>query len=99
MRPIRIVQSRQNARVKELRAAFARSARTDAGLLAIEGEHLVREALASGLEIATAFVQTGRESLLDKLGVSHETEALALPPEVFTSAVHTESPQGIAALL
>ncbi|MGH9586588.1 MAG: hypothetical protein ACRD3F_06520, partial [Acidobacteriaceae bacterium] len=62
MRSIRIVQSRQNARVKELRAALARSARTDGGLLAIEGEHLLLEAIASGLEITTAFIQVGREA-------------------------------------
>lgn len=98
-RPIRIVQSRQNARVKELRAALTRSARTAQGLLAIEGEHLLQEALASGLEIATVFVETGREALLDKFRVPLETEVLSLPPEVFASVVHTESPQGIAALV
>lgn len=99
MRPIRIVQSRQNPRVKELRAALARSARTESGLLAIEGEHLLLEAIASGLEITSVLIQTGREALLDKLGVSPETETLALPPEVFASAVQTESPQGIAAFV
>jgi TrmH family RNA methyltransferase len=99
MRPIRIVQSRQNTRVKELRAAFARSARTDRGLLAIEGEHLLLEAMASGLEIATVFIEAGREALLDKVSVPKESEILALPPEVFASAVQTESPQGIAAFV
>lgn len=99
MRPIRIVQSRQNARVKQLRAAFASSARTADGLLAIEGEHLVQEALASRLRIATVFIQTGCEALLDRLGVPSHTEILSLPPDVFASAVHTESPQGIAAFI
>lgn len=99
MRPIRIVQSRQNARVKELRAALARSVRTETGLLAIEGEHLLLEAIASGLEIVAVFIQTGREALLDKLRIPAETETVALPPEIFTSAVQTESPQGIAAFV
>lgn len=99
MRPIRIVQSRQNARVKQLRAAFARSARTADGLLAIEGEHLVREALVSRLRIATVFIQTGSETLLDRLGVPSNTEILSLSPDVFASAVSTESPQGIAAFI
>jgi TrmH family RNA methyltransferase len=98
-RSLRIVQSRQNARVKELRAALTRSVRTAQGLLAIEGEHLLHEALASGLELATVFVETGREALLDRLRVPLETEALSLTPEIFASAVHTESPQGIAALV
>lgn len=95
----RIVQSRQNARVKELRAAFSRAARTDRGLLAIEGARLLREALASHLQLATVFVQTGSEALLDSLAIPQNTEVLALPPQVFASAVNTESPQGIAALV
>ncbi|HEX5236707.1 MAG TPA: RNA methyltransferase [Silvibacterium sp.] len=98
-RPIRIVQSRQNARVKELRAAFAGNTRTADGLLAIEGEHLVQEALVSGLELTTVFVQAGSEALLERLAIPEKTEVLVLPSEVFSSAVHTESPQGIAALV
>jgi TrmH family RNA methyltransferase len=96
---IRIVQSRQNARVKELRAAFARAARTESSLLAIEGEHLLQEAIASGIHFNTIFMRQGSESLLDRLEVPQRTEVLVLPPEVFASAVHTESPQGIAALV
>ena len=95
----RIVQSRQNARVKELRAAFARAARTEHGLLAIEGTRLLQEALSSQLHFATVFVQIGSEALLDSLAIPENTEVLALPPQVFASAVNTESPQGIAALV
>lgn len=98
-RHIRIVQSRQNARVKELRAAFARAARTENGLLALEGEHSLAEAISSGLEITTVFIQTGSEALLDTLRIPKEVETLALTRDAFTSAVHTESPQGIAALV
>lgn len=57
------------------------------------------EAIATGLEISSVFIQTGREALLDKLVISPEIETLALPPEVFVSAVQTESPQGIAAFV
>jgi RNA methyltransferase, TrmH family len=95
----RIVQSRQNARVKELRAAFAHAARTNHGLLAIEGTRLLQEAITSHLPLATVFVQVGSEALLDSLGIPESTEVLALPPQVFASAVNTESPQGIAALV
>jgi TrmH family RNA methyltransferase len=95
----RIVQSRQNARVKELRAAFARGSRTEQGLLAIEGEHLIREAIASRLELATVFFQTGSETLLERFEIPDTAEILGLPREVFASAVHTESPQGVAALV
>jgi RNA methyltransferase, TrmH family len=98
-RLIRIVQSRQNARVKELRAALTRAVRTAQGLLAVEGEHLLQEAVASGIALVTIFVQTGSEPLLDRLNIPEDTEVLALPPEIFSSAVHTETPQGIAALV
>lgn len=98
-RVFRRIESRQNARVKELRAAFTQERRTDGGLLAIEGEHLLQEALRSGLEIGTVFIQSGCETVLDRLGIPENIEILSLPPEVFASAVRTESPQGIAALV
>jgi RNA methyltransferase, TrmH family len=95
----RIVHSRQNTRVKELRSGFARAARTDEGHIAIEGEHLVAEAIAAGLQLSAVFVQIGSELMLDRLSLPDSAEILALPPEVFASAVSTESPQGIAALV
>jgi TrmH family RNA methyltransferase len=98
-RLIRIVQSRQNARVKELRAGFARAARTENGYISIEGEHLVGEAIASRLKLAAVFVQIGSESLLERINLPDSQEILALPPDVFESAVRTEAPQGIAALV
>ncbi|MBV8672092.1 MAG: RNA methyltransferase [Acidobacteriaceae bacterium] len=98
-RPPRIVQSRQNARVKELRAGFKQSSRTEQGRIAIEGEHLLLEAVASRLSISTVFVRAGSEHLLSHLRLPESAEILALPREVFSSAVDTESPQGIAALV
>jgi TrmH family RNA methyltransferase len=95
---IRIVQSRQNSRVKELRAAFARGGASDGGLAALEGMHLVAEALRSGLRVAAIFLREGCEHLVDTLNLEARTDLLALPSEIFSSAVSTESPQGIAAL-
>jgi TrmH family RNA methyltransferase len=101
----RIVQSRQNARVRELRAGFARASRTEHGHIAIEGEHLLLEAVAARLNISAVFIREGSESLsarssiLDGLHLPVATEILTLPLDVFTSAVRTESPQGIAALV
>jgi TrmH family RNA methyltransferase len=95
----RLIQSRQNARVKELRSGFSRAALTAEGHIAIEGDHLIREALASGLSLSALFVESGNEALLDGLSLPESVEILALPPDVFASAVHTESPQGIAALV
>lgn len=93
------MQSRQNARVKELRSGFSRAGYTDEGRIAIEGEHLVAEATASRLAIAAVFVRVGSEALLDRLNLPEAVEILALPEDVFASAVNTEAPQGIAALV
>jgi RNA methyltransferase, TrmH family len=98
-RPPRIVQSRQNARVKELRAAFANFSKTEQGRIAIEGEHLLLEAIATGLKIPCVFIREGNEPLLHRFHLPESTEILVLPSDVFTSAVRTESPQGIAALV
>jgi TrmH family RNA methyltransferase len=95
---IRSVQSRQNSRVKELRAAFLHPGRAGE-VVAIEGEHLLREALRSNIQFQTVFVVAGFEDLLTSLPLPDQVELLALPPEVFASAVSTESPQPIAALV
>jgi RNA methyltransferase, TrmH family len=94
----RIVQSRQNSRVKELRSALSHGGRSRDGLVALEGVHLVEEAIRSGLPLETIFIREGDESLLDSLLLSSDVEILVLPPELFASVVSTESPQGIAAL-
>jgi TrmH family RNA methyltransferase len=95
---IRIIESKHNPRVKELRAALLRPGRGDADSIALEGIHLVIEALRSGLELTTVFIEQGRETLLDNLTLDDSIEVLALPPEILASAVTTESPQPIAAL-
>jgi TrmH family RNA methyltransferase len=92
---LRRIESRQNGRVKELRAALARTGRTPDGLVAIEGEHLVQEALRSRLRFATVFLRDGYSPAYELPDVEH----LLLPADVFASAVSTEQPQGIAALV
>ncbi|MFZ0631698.1 MAG: RNA methyltransferase [Acidobacteriaceae bacterium] len=104
-RLISIVQSRQNVRVRELRAAFARSGRDPTEVIALEGEHLLAEALRSGLRLRTVFVRRdpgrhdARLRLLDRLRIPPTVPIVELTPPVFDSAVETESPQGIAALV
>jgi TrmH family RNA methyltransferase len=92
----RLIESRQNPRVKELRAALARTGRTPSGLIAIEGEHLVTEAMRSHLRFATVFLRDGYQP---PFATPDDAEHLLLPPDVFLSAVATEQPQGIAALV
>lgn len=98
---LRHVSSRQNALVKELRKAFAHGEPTSDGSLAIEGVRLIEEAVRSGLRFqAIIFSESGRVHagrLLPQ--ISSHAEALLLPDDVFTSAVSTETPQGVAALV
>ena len=91
-----VVTSRANARVKQLRAAFAGQARLASGLVAIEGEHLLEEALKSGQALKTVFVSERRE-VPDF--VPGGVEVVLLANEVFQSCVETQTPQGVAALL
>ena len=91
-----LVTSRANARVKQFRAAFAGHARLSGGLVAIEGENLLREALASGLPLKTIFLS---ERVAPPAWLPRGVELLVLADEVFASAVDTQYPQGIAALL
>jgi TrmH family RNA methyltransferase len=97
--PVRIVQSKQNARLKELRRALAAPARSPSAMAGVEGPHLIAEALRAGLKIECIFVAQGAERLLDGLRPAPQTEVLLLPAEVLASALATETPQPIAALV
>ena len=95
------ITSKSNARVKALRASFSGKASQPGDLLGLEGEHLIVEALRSGLTLETLFLREGSESVLDRpslAGLAAST-VLTLSRDVFASAVETTSPQGIAATL
>jgi RNA methyltransferase, TrmH family len=94
----RRVESRQNARVKELRAGLSRGMKTAHDHIAVEGLHLVQEAVKSGLNLDTVFLQEGHEGLLQQFP-SGSAEVLILTEDVFLSATMTEHPQGVAALV
>jgi TrmH family RNA methyltransferase len=98
---LRRIDSRQNARVKGLRQAFHDAAPNDAGAVAVEGMHLLEEAIRSGLKLETVFFSESALPRANKLlpQLSAHTETLLLPDDVFASAVPTETPQGIAALV
>ena len=96
---VRIVQSKQNNRVKELRRALANPVREKGGPAGIEGLNLLFEAVRSGLRILCVFASEGNEGLLEKLALPAETEVLIVPQDVLRSALTTETPQPIAALV
>lgn len=71
--------------------------------MAIEGMKVVGEAMKSGLRFKAIVVNEDEVDIHQTNYSMNEgdqnTEFIALPDEVFRSAVHTENPQGIAALV
>ncbi len=98
---LRLITSRQNSSVKELRRAFHAGTPTEDGYSAVEGMHLIEEAIRSGLRIKAAFFSQEVEDRAHKLlpQLAAQVETLLLPDDVFASAVLTDSPQGVAALV
>jgi len=98
---LRQVSSKENVLVKELRHSFTQAALTEDGYCAIEGVRLLEEALRSGLRVkAVFFSQSARERANRLLPqISTHADTLLLPDAVFRSAVATETPQGVAALV
>jgi TrmH family RNA methyltransferase len=93
-----IIRSRQNPRVKQLRSAFAHPGDTT---LAIEGEHLLQEAIRSGLTVDEIFLREASVEHFSQLLKKFPTTCTVttLGNEAFDHAVSTESPQGIAAYI
>jgi TrmH family RNA methyltransferase len=98
---LRRVESRQNALVKDLRKAFSHGQPTEEGMIAIEGLRIIAEAIRSGLRFQAMFFSESGRAHAARLQpqVSSHTEMLLLPDDVFSSAVSTETPQGVAALV
>jgi RNA methyltransferase, TrmH family len=98
---LRPVGSRQNALVKDLRKAFAQGEPTEQGFIAIEGVRIIEEAIRSGLRFQAVFFSQGSAGNAARLlpQLSAQTETLLLPNDVFLSAVSTDTPQGVAALV
>ncbi len=98
---LRRVEGRHNALVKRLRQAFVHAELTDEGDCAIEGVHIVEEAIRSGLRFRAILFRESSQSLATRLlpQIGSHVETLLLPERTFDSAVPSESPQGVAALV
>jgi TrmH family RNA methyltransferase len=98
---LRRVSSRQNALVKDLRKALSQGEPTADGHLAVEGVRMIEEAIRSGLRFQAVFFSEAGSAHATRLlpQIGSQVEVLLLPDEVFVSAVSTESPQGVAALV
>jgi len=97
--PVRIVQSKQNARLKQLRRALEQPGRDSGEMAGIEGPKLLEEAIRAGLRVICVFVAQGSENLRQVRALPAETEILLLPKELLDSALTTEAPQPVAALV
>jgi len=98
---LRRIEGRHNSLIKVLRQAFQHGELTATGECAIEGFRVIEEALRSGLRFRAVFVSESGQSraarLLPQIGAHVET--VLLPDKLFASAVPSETPQGLAALV
>jgi len=98
---LRRIDGRHNAMVKELRATFAHGELTSEGYCAIEGMRILEEAIRSGLKFKAVFFRASAENRAERLlpQLAAHVETLLLPDKLFASAVPSETPQGVAALV
>jgi len=90
------ITSRTNPHVKQLRAAFAGNQRLSDGLVPVEGETLLFEAVRSGIAIERVFLADDRAV---PTWLPTGLDVLEIDGDTLRSAVDTLSPQGIAALV
>ena len=87
-----LIQSTRNPTVKRVRSLLTKKGRRETGLHLIEGERLVAEAVSSGAEIDSLFVEEGRELVYCPNGsVSLVTR------HVLESMTDTDNPQSVCA--
>jgi RNA methyltransferase, TrmH family len=97
---LRRIEGRHNALVKELRRAFSRGELTSDGYCAIEGFRILEEAIRSGLRFRAVFFSESAAARAERLlsQLAAQVETLLLPDKLFSSAVPSDAPQGVAAL-
>ena len=83
--------------MKELRHALASPTRS--GAIGLEGPNLVQEAVHAQIRIHCVFVSTEEEAAAQERALPRGTEILLLPWDVLRSALTTETPQPVAALI
>lgn len=99
---IRELTSPSNPLLKSLRRALARGVTTE-GWLAVEGPHLVEEALRATASASVRRVVVGRRAaqnfqhLLSRS--PSEAEIIRVPDRLFEKLAQTETPQGVVALV
>ncbi len=89
-----IIESRSNERVKEARKLLLRKERKESGLHLIESEKLVREAIASGAEIVSCYLEDGSAFPPPEGAIVY-----SVTRAVLESLCESQTPQGIVAVV
>ncbi len=98
---LRPIEGKHNPLMKELRRAFADGDLTHDSYCAVEGTRIIEEAIRSGLKFRAVFFRESAKNKADRLlpQLAAHVEKLLLPDKLFASAVPSETPQGVAALV
>jgi RNA methyltransferase, TrmH family len=98
---LRSIEGRHNSLLKELRKTFAGGDLNSDHCGAIEGLRIVEEAIRSGLRFKAVFFSTSARAKADRLlpQLGSRVETVILPDKLFATAVPSEAPQGVAALV
>ncbi|HEX7896119.1 MAG TPA: RNA methyltransferase substrate-binding domain-containing protein, partial [Terriglobales bacterium] len=98
---LRRIEGRHNSLLKELRQIFSRGELTSDGECAVEGFRIIEEAVRSGIRLRAVFFSESAEARAHRLlpQISNHAEALLVPDKLFASAVPSQTPQGVAALV
>ena len=97
--PFRIVQSKQNARLKELRRALANPGRNESGSGWDRRAEPDDGGAAGGAAYAVCVCGAGLGAAVGGAEPAAETEVLLMPRELLDAALTTETPQPVAALV
>ncbi|HLI90870.1 MAG TPA: RNA methyltransferase [Ktedonobacteraceae bacterium] len=99
-----IIQSRNNPKIKQIRALLRRAERTRTGMALVEGRRLVIEALRFPDRVRQVIVAPELLSNQQGYDLLHSQALVGVPlvavsPEAFESFSQKDSPQGIAAVI
>ena len=86
-----IILSRQNPLVKELASLKEKKGRRRTGTFLVEGHKMVREAVASGMDVVRLILRE------DYAGETYGLPAVRLGRDAFAAVCDEKTPQGIAA--
>lgn len=86
-----IILSRQNPLVKELASLKEKKGRRRTGTFLVEGHKMVREAIASGMDVVRLILRE------DYAGETYGLPAVRLGHDAFAAVCDEKTPQGIAA--